>query len=153
MFFIGLAFPIPLSSDDDLWREASSFTTSLSILSTMSCVRYFQPRFSSLQEMQDVLGAVRPAFLLMKSHLLNNWCICAEACRIGIHWTPYKLSGSHLRELFVSTKWLQVCNLIFKYVLVNRDALKGGPVLLRNGQARPGRNFSQPRGPPFSEAL
>ena len=26
-----------------------------------------------------------------------------------------------------------------------RDALKGGPVLLSNSQAGPGRNFSQPR--------
>ena len=34
-----------------------------------------------------------------------------------------------------------------------RDALKGGPVLLSNSQARPGRNFSQPRAQPFSEAL
>ena len=37
MFFIGLAFPKPSTMELDLWTGASTFTTSLSILSIMSC--------------------------------------------------------------------------------------------------------------------
>ena len=42
-----------------------------------------------------------------------------------------------------------------KDAFLYRDALRGGPVLvlLSNSQAGPGRNFSQPRAPPYSGAL